>query len=112
MTTNLSTHATLDALGDETRRSIVDMLAQGPRGVRAIADDLPVSRSAVSQHLKVLKDAGLVHDTAQGTRRIYRLEPTGFEVLRDYLDVMWRRGLEAFAEAAEAQARSDHQEQP
>ena len=101
MTTNHSTQ--LDALGDPTRRQIVDLLATGPRGVRQLSDDLPVSRSAVSQHLKVLKHADLVTDTADGTRRIYRLHPGGFDVLRSYLDTMWRDGLEAFAAAAREQ---------
>lgn len=75
----------------------------GPSGVTQLADELPVSRSAVSQHLKVLKDAGLVRDRAEGTRRIYSLEPAGFEVLRAYLDRVWSAGLASFQELLESE---------
>ncbi len=86
----------LDALGDPTRRAIFERLADGPRAVGELADGLPVSRPAVSQHLKVLKDAGLVSDRAVGTRRVYRLNPAGVAALRDQLDTFWRRALEGY----------------
>jgi len=89
------------ALGDRTRRTIVLLLAQGPSAVGALADALPVSRPAVSQHLKVLKDAGLVDEEAAGTRRIYRLNEAGLLALRDQLDTFWDRTLSGFREAAE-----------
>ncbi len=91
----------LAALGDPTRRAIFERLAGRPRAVGELAADLPVSRPAVSQHLKVLKDAGLVIDRAAGTRRIYQLDPTGIEALRAYLDQFWSRSLAAFKAAAE-----------
>lgn len=100
----------LDALGEPTRRSILERLAQGPAAVGELAAVLPVSRPAVSQHLKVLKDAGLVLSEAAGTRRVYRVDPTGIEVLRDYLDRFWDRALHAFKAVAEARttpARSE-----
>ena len=84
------------ALGDGTRRSIVERLAERPCSVGELAEALPVSRPAVSQHLKVLKDAGLVIDEAAGTRRIYRLNPAGVAALRDQLDTFWGRALAAF----------------
>ena len=88
-----------DAMGDGTRRAIVASLADGPRAVGELAAGLPVSRSAVSQHLKVLKDAGLVSEQAAGTRRIYRLNPAAVAALRDQLDTFWRRALEGYADA-------------
>lgn len=91
----------LGALGDPTRRAIIACLAERPRAVGEIADVLPVSRPAVSQHLKVLKSAGLVTDQAAGTRRIYRLDPAGVSALRDQLDTFWGRALEGYQEAAE-----------
>ncbi len=91
----------LAALGDPTRRAIFERLAGRPSAVGELAADLPVSRPAVSQHLKVLKDAGLVIDRAAGTRRIYQLDPTGIEALRAYLDQFWSRSLAAFKVAAE-----------
>jgi DNA-binding transcriptional ArsR family regulator len=93
--------AGLDALGDRTRRAIVQHLADRPRSVRELADQLPVSRPAVSQHLKVLKDAGLVAERTAGTRRIYRLNPEGVAALRDQLDTFWSRALDSYAEVAE-----------
>jgi DNA-binding transcriptional ArsR family regulator len=93
--------AGLDALGDRTRRAIVQHLADRPRSVRELADQLPVSRPAVSQHLKVLKDAGLVAERTAGTRRIYRLNPEGVAALRDQLDTFWNRALDSYAEVAE-----------
>ena len=81
------------ALGDPSRRAIVLRLAEGPTAVGELATHLPVSRSAVSQHLKVLKDAGLVAERAVGTRRIYRLNEAGVAALRDQLDAFWARAL-------------------
>ena len=81
------------ALGDPTRRAIVAALAERPRAVGELADQLPISRPAVSQALKVLKDAGLVTERAVGTRRIYRLDPTAVAALRDQLDTFWARAL-------------------
>ena len=86
----------LDALGDRTRRAIVTLLAVGPTAVGELADQLPVSRPAVSQHLKVLKDAGLVSEQIAGTRRIYRLNPEGVGALRDQLDTFWNRALAGY----------------
>jgi DNA-binding transcriptional ArsR family regulator len=84
------------ALGDPTRRAIVASLAERPRAVGELAAELPVSRPAVSQALKVLKDAGLVTERAAGTRRIYRLNPTAVAALRDQLDVFWSRALASY----------------
>jgi DNA-binding transcriptional ArsR family regulator len=90
------------ALADGTRLAIVASLAEGPQAVGKLAAGLPVSRSAVSQHLKILKDAGLVDDVAEGTRRIYRLNPAALGALRDQLDTYWQRALAGYAEAAGA----------
>jgi DNA-binding transcriptional ArsR family regulator len=95
------------ALADGTRWAIVVCLAEGPRAVGELAAGLPVSRSAVSQHLKILKDAGLVDDVAAGTRRIYRLNPAALAALRDQLDTYWQRALTAYAQAAEAPAKEE-----
>jgi DNA-binding transcriptional ArsR family regulator len=84
------------ALGDRTRREIVLRLSDGPRAVGDLATSLPVSRSAVSQHLKVLKDAGLVSERVAGTRRIYRLNEAGVIALRDQLDTFWTRALRGY----------------
>ena len=89
------------ALADGTRRAIVACLAEGPRAVGQLAAGLPVSRSAVSQHLKILKDAGLVSERAVGTRRIYRLNPTAVAALRDQLDTFWQRALASYVDVAE-----------
>ena len=91
----------LTALGDPTRRAIFERLAEGPCAVGELARELPVSRPAVSQHLKVLKDAGLVTDRRAGTRRFYQLDPTGVGALRAYLDEFWSRSMTAFKIAAE-----------
>ena len=93
----------LSALGDPTRRAIIACLAERPRAVGEIADELPVSRPAVSQHLKVLKNAGLVTERAAGTRRIYRLNPAGVAALRDQLDMFWSRALAGYQDAVEQQ---------
>ena len=87
-----------DALADGTRRAIVACLAERPQAVGALAAGLPVSRSAVSQHLKVLKDAGLVSERADGTRRIYRLNPVALAALRDQLDTYWHRALTGYTD--------------
>jgi DNA-binding transcriptional ArsR family regulator len=91
----------LDALGDRTRRSVFELLAAGPRSVGELAEDLPVSRPAVSQHLRVLKRAGLVTDTRAGTRRLYRVDDAGLRELRTFLDSFWDEALSAFVKAAE-----------
>jgi DNA-binding transcriptional ArsR family regulator len=91
----------MDALGDPTRRAIFERLAEGPTAVGEIAKELPVSRPAVSQHLKVLKAAGLVSDRAEGTRRLYQLDPRGIAQLRDYFDAFWTQALTAFKQAVE-----------
>jgi DNA-binding transcriptional ArsR family regulator len=85
-----------DALGDVTRRALVERLRRGPLAVGELARGLPVSRPAVSQHLRVLKEAKLVRDEAAGTRRYYSLDPKGFAALRSYLDNFWSEALEAF----------------
>jgi DNA-binding transcriptional ArsR family regulator len=84
------------ALGDASRRAIVECLAKRPRAVGELADELPISRPAVSQHLKVLKDAGLVAERVAGTRRIYRLNPAGVAAMRDQLDTYWNRALAGY----------------
>jgi DNA-binding transcriptional ArsR family regulator len=91
----------LTALGDPTRRTIFERLADRPRAVGELARELPVSRPAVSQHLRVLKDAGLVVGRPDGNRRIYQLNPDGVGELRAYLDTFWNRSLAAFKTAAE-----------
>jgi DNA-binding transcriptional ArsR family regulator len=88
-----------EALGDRTRLAIVERLASEPLSVRQLADGLPVSRPAVSQHLKVLGDAGLVTSVPAGTRRIYRLDPAGIDAMRSALDRLWGDALAAFAAA-------------
>lgn len=82
-----------DAMGDRTRRAMLERLAERPCAVGELADQLPVSRPAVSQHLKVLKASGLVDDETVGTRRIYRLNPAGVQALRDQLDTFWNRAM-------------------
>ncbi len=89
------------ALGDPTRRAIFERLADRPRAVGELARELPVSRPAVSQHLKVLKESGLVVDRPEGNRRIYQLDPNGVGALRTYLDRFWNRALAAFKEVVE-----------
>src|SRR3954447_15026201 len=101
MTDQLALAHAFTALADPTRREIFERVAARPRAVGEIADDLPVSRPGVSQHLKVLSEGGPVTPRADGTRRIYALDPQGLAGLRDYLDGFWRRSLTAFAQAAE-----------
>src|SRR3954454_4825054 len=91
----------LTALGDPTRRAIFERVAEQPRAVGGLASELPVSRPAVSQHLKVLKEAALVVDRQVGTRRIYELDPEGLGALRAYLDRFWDTALAAFKTAVE-----------
>jgi DNA-binding transcriptional ArsR family regulator len=102
----------IEALGDPTRRAIFEHLVRQPRSVRQLAESLPVSRPAVSQHLKVLKRSGLVVDRAQGTRRIYRVDPAGVAAMREYLDHMWDAALAAFAMAVEDQPTQPTQGEP
>ena len=96
----------LGVLGDPTRRQIFELLAAGPLSVGELAQRLPVSRPAVSQHLRALKEAGLVIDRASGTRRIYQVDPTGVGQLRAYLDQIWGHALEAFRKAVEEEKPS------
>jgi DNA-binding transcriptional ArsR family regulator len=96
----------MDALGDRTRRAIFEQLRKGPRAVGEIADELPVSRPAVSQHLRVLKEAGLVTERRNGTRRIYRVDQDGLAGLRAYFDEFWNEALAAFKAAAEDERRN------
>jgi DNA-binding transcriptional ArsR family regulator len=91
----------MHALGDPTRRAIFELLADGPRAVGDLAEQLPVTRPAVSQHLKVLKEAGLVTDRADGTRRLYQINPEGVDALRAYLDRFWDRALASYKQAVE-----------
>jgi DNA-binding transcriptional ArsR family regulator len=94
----------LTALGDPTRRAILETLAAGPLAVGEIARRVPVTRPAVSQHLKVLREAGLVTERAAGTRRLYRLDPRGLAEIRAWLDQFWDHALAAFKDAAEQDA--------
>jgi DNA-binding transcriptional ArsR family regulator len=107
--------AGLGLLGDPTRRAIFERLAQRPRSVGELAEELPVSRPAVSQHLRALKDAGLVIDRAVGTRRIYQLRPDGIAGLRAYLDRLWDDALASFTRTVESTpdstSPSDNEEQ-
>jgi DNA-binding transcriptional ArsR family regulator len=102
--------AGLGLLGDPTRRAIFELLARRPSTVGELAQQLPITRSAVSPHLRVLKDGGLVVSTAEGTRRIYRLNPDGVTALRAYLDRIWDEALTAFAKAAQAAPTDPEQE--
>lgn len=97
----------LDALADPTRRRIFEMLGDGGRSVGALAAELPVSRPAVSQHLRVLKEAKLVRDEAEGTRRIYRIDPQGLGAIRQWLDRFWDEKLEAFRKEVESSRSTD-----
>ena len=94
----------LDALGDPTRRAVLEALRGGARPVGEIARHLPVSRPAVSQHLRVLKEAGLVRDRRDGTRRLYSIDTQGLAPLREYLESYWDTALAAFKEAVDASA--------
>jgi DNA-binding transcriptional ArsR family regulator len=100
----------VSALADPTRLSILEKLREGPRSVGEIANDMPVSRPAVSQHLKVLKGAGLVGDRSVGTRRIYYIDPKGLGAMRAWLDQFWEAALDGFKAAVEAEAEKSKKE--
>ena len=95
--------AMLTALGDPTRQAIFERLTDGPLAVGQLADVLPISRPAVSQHLRVLKEVGLVVDRQQGTRRLYQVDPEGLALLRAHLDSFWQRSLVAFRQEVEGE---------
>ncbi|WP_373356702.1 ArsR/SmtB family transcription factor [Pseudoroseicyclus sp. CXY001] len=96
------------ALADPTRRALIERLRAGPLAVSALAEGLPVSRPAVSQHLKVLSGAGLVEARAEGTRRIYALSPEGVARLRAYVETLWSDAFAGFAAAAEKEKKDGH----
>src|SRR3954466_7166486 len=100
--------STFAALADPTRREVFERLAEGPRSVGELADGMPVSRPAVSQHLRVLKEAGLVTDRPDGARRVYQIDPQGLRQLRAWLDRFWDVALDAFT--AEVERRHDEDE--
>jgi DNA-binding transcriptional ArsR family regulator len=104
--------AAFAALADPTRRAVFERLAEGPRAVGELASGLPVSRPAVSQHLKVLKEAGLVSDRPEGARRVYQIDPAGLGALRAWLDRFWTVALDAFAAEVERQVAEEKSEQP
>jgi DNA-binding transcriptional ArsR family regulator len=106
----MTNEAVFDALGDQTRRAVLRRLSAGERSVAEIADGLPVSRPAVSQHLRVLKAARLVIDRADGTRRLYSVDPRGLEALRNWLDGFWGKALVAFKNAAEYEANKERRQ--
>lgn len=99
----------LSALADPTRRQVFERLKNGPKPVGVIAQGLAVSRPAVSQHLKVLREAGLVDDRAEGTRRVYCIDPKGLGALRAWLDQFWGHALTAFAAEVERQVKGDRE---
>ena len=101
----MNANGVLDALGDPTRRQIFESLRGGPRSVGELAAGVPVSRPAVSQHLRVLKQAGLVRDSRDGTRRLYRIDGGGLASLRDYFDGFWSEALDRFADEARKENR-------
>lgn len=103
----METYQALDALGDPTRRQVFELLRSGPRSVGELAARLPVSRPAVSQHLRVLKDARLVVDERAGTRRLYRVDPSGLDGLRSYVESFWSDALAAFKASAEGRSSGD-----
>ena len=102
-----NTGRVFSALTDPTRRAVFERLRHGPRPVGEIARGLPVSRPAVSQHLTVLKEAGLVDDRAEGTRRIYQIDPKGFGAMRAWLDQFWDSALDAFAAEVERASKEE-----
>lgn len=97
----------LDALGDPTRRQVFELLRAGPRSVGELAAGLPVSRPAVSQHLRVLEEAGLVTHRRQGTRHLYELDTAGVASLRDWVDGFWSEALARYKAAAETKGDSE-----
>jgi DNA-binding transcriptional ArsR family regulator len=100
-------HQGWEALGDPSRFAIVQCLAERPRAVGELADELPISRQAVSQHLQVLKSAGLVTNRADGTRRVYRLNPAGVAALKDQLDTFWHRALDGYQNVIDDKAEEN-----
>jgi DNA-binding transcriptional ArsR family regulator len=109
---NAHINSGLHALGDPTRRAIFEMLGAHPRAVHELAAGLPVSRPAVSQHLRVLKQARLVRDRRAGARRIYELNPEGIAMLRDHFAQLWDQALAAFKKAAENDYKKEKQHDP
>jgi len=107
MSTFTQIERALDALGDPTRRAVFKRLQKGNRSVREIAQGMDVTRPAVSQHLKILRTAGLIVVRIEGTRRLYGIDPHGIEVLRNWLDGFWDETLMAFKQAAEQEARQE-----
>ena len=97
----------MDALGDPTRRAIIERLLSGPMPVGELARDFPISRPAISQHLRILKNAHLVVDRPVGNRRLYALDPDGIDALRAYFDRFWTHALAAFKKAAEQRAHKE-----
>jgi DNA-binding transcriptional ArsR family regulator len=102
-----NTQRVFSALHDPTRRAVLERLREGPKPVGEIARGLPVTRPAVSQHLKVLKEANLVSDRSEGTRRIYHIDPKGLGAMRAWLDQFWEAALSAFAAEAERTAKKE-----
>ncbi|MBS0333891.1 MAG: winged helix-turn-helix transcriptional regulator [Proteobacteria bacterium] len=100
------------ALADPTRREVFERLADGPKAVGELADGMPVSRPAVSQHLKVLKEAGLVTDRAEGARRVYQIDPQGLGQIRAWLDRFWDQALEAFRAEVERDIDDEQGDRP
>jgi DNA-binding transcriptional ArsR family regulator len=107
MANHVAVDAKLTALADPTRRAIFELLARSPSPVGDLARELPVSRPAVSQHLKVLKSAGLVSDEPIGTRRVYSVDPAGVAAIREYFDQFWRQSLARFSAAARQQFQEE-----
>jgi DNA-binding transcriptional ArsR family regulator len=107
MTYQKASSNALAALADPTRRAIFERLAARPSAVGLLAKDLPVSRPAVSQHLRVLRAAGLVTESAVGTRRIYRIDPRGIAAMREWLEALWSAALDAFQDFADQQIEED-----
>lgn len=110
MTYHYNALRSLSALGDPTRRAIFERLVTRPAAVGELARGLPVSRPAVSQHLRALKEAGLVTETSAGTRRIYRLDPRGIAAMRDWLDAQWASALDAFKDFADRETDQEKAE--
>ena len=110
MTYHTNTQRALSALAEPARQDIYERLATRPQAVGELAAQLPISRPAVSQHLKILKEAGLVTETPQGTRRIYRLDPRGIAAMRDWLEQTWARALTDFKTFAEETENHEKQE--
>lgn len=110
MTYRNAAQRSFTALGDPSRRSIFERVAARPTAVGELAKDMPISRPAVSQHLKVLKEAGLVRETVEGTKRIYHLDPRGIGAMREWLDAHWRQALGAFQAFADAEYEKDERE--